>query len=154
MVALLLDRNPAAAAPLCEGVHRRATKETHTAISERRALSSSTCLHESRQSFNPGAEQMQGDAARIWSTNDMYRNEGAQRYAGREGAYETHVRAQSSSTPLCRCLNVMITKWHWLIQNARNPYRPEHHYMRGPGPKWHAKHQGCTENRRFDGAAL
>jgi hypothetical protein len=20
------------------------------------------------------------------------------------------------------------------------PYRPELHYMRGPGPKWHAKH--------------
>ena len=22
----------------------------------------------------------------------------------------------------------------------RNVYRPERHYMRGPGPKWHAKH--------------
>lgn len=22
----------------------------------------------------------------------------------------------------------------------RNAYRPERHYMRGPGPKWHAKH--------------
>ncbi|MCJ7788447.1 MAG: hypothetical protein MUP20_07070 [Methyloceanibacter sp.] len=22
----------------------------------------------------------------------------------------------------------------------RDPYRPERHYMRGPGPKWHAKH--------------
>ena len=21
-----------------------------------------------------------------------------------------------------------------------NPYRPEEHYMRGPGPAWHAKH--------------
>ena len=21
-----------------------------------------------------------------------------------------------------------------------DPYRPEQHYMRGPGPKWHAKH--------------
>jgi hypothetical protein len=21
-----------------------------------------------------------------------------------------------------------------------DPYRPELHYMRGPGPKWHAKH--------------
>lgn len=21
-----------------------------------------------------------------------------------------------------------------------DPYRPEAHYMRGPGPKWHAKH--------------
>jgi hypothetical protein len=23
-----------------------------------------------------------------------------------------------------------------------DPYRPELHYMRGPGPKWHAKHAG------------
>ncbi len=23
---------------------------------------------------------------------------------------------------------------------AGGPYRPELHYMRGPGPKWHAKH--------------
>lgn len=22
----------------------------------------------------------------------------------------------------------------------RESYRPERHYMRGPGPKWHAKH--------------
>jgi hypothetical protein len=21
-----------------------------------------------------------------------------------------------------------------------DPYRPEEHYMRGPGPRWHAKH--------------
>lgn len=25
-----------------------------------------------------------------------------------------------------------------------DPYRPEHHYMRGPGPKWHAKHDPVT----------
>jgi hypothetical protein len=23
-------------------------------------------------------------------------------------------------------------------------YRPESHYMRGPGPKWHAKNDPCT----------
>jgi hypothetical protein len=23
-----------------------------------------------------------------------------------------------------------------------HPYRPERHYMRGPGPKWHARHAG------------
>ena len=31
-----------------------------------------------------------------------------------------------------------------LFRNVTNalldPYRPELHYMRGPGPKWHAKH--------------
>jgi hypothetical protein len=25
-----------------------------------------------------------------------------------------------------------------------DPYRPESHYMRGPGPKWHKKHAGVT----------
>ena len=30
-----------------------------------------------------------------------------------------------------------------------DPYRPELHYMRGPGPKWHAKH----EDPGVDGAA-
>jgi hypothetical protein len=27
-----------------------------------------------------------------------------------------------------------------LIKAVYDPYRPELHYMRGPGPKWHAKH--------------
>jgi hypothetical protein len=28
-----------------------------------------------------------------------------------------------------------------LILDVRDSYRPEVHYMRGPGPKWRAKHQ-------------
>ena len=27
-----------------------------------------------------------------------------------------------------------------LARDFVDPYRPELHYMRGPGPKWHAKH--------------
>jgi hypothetical protein len=27
-----------------------------------------------------------------------------------------------------------------LARDLVDPYRPELHYMRGPGPKWHAKH--------------
>jgi hypothetical protein len=72
---------------------------------------------------------------------------------GREGAHETRVRAQSSSTPLCQRLNGIMRRWHGRIQVARNPYRPELHYMRGPGPKWYAKHQGRPETARFEGAA-
>jgi len=30
--------------------------------------------------------------------------------------------------------------WQKLASSVRDPYRPEQHYMRGPGPKWHAKH--------------
>jgi hypothetical protein len=26
------------------------------------------------------------------------------------------------------------------LNNLFDPYRPELHYMRGPGPKWHARH--------------
>ena len=31
---------------------------------------------------------------------------------------------------------------HGLVRDLVDPYRPELHYMRGPGPKWHAKHEG------------
>jgi hypothetical protein len=74
----------------------------------------------------------------------MRREGEAQLYVDREGAYETHVRAhraQRSST-LCQRLNVIIMRWLRLIQIACKPYRPELHYMRGPGPKWYAKRQG------------
>ena len=30
--------------------------------------------------------------------------------------------------------------WRQFFARAFHPYRPEQHYMRGPGPKWHAKH--------------
>ena len=29
---------------------------------------------------------------------------------------------------------------HDLLRGVFDPYRPELHYMRGPGPKWRAKH--------------
>ncbi|HLH94088.1 MAG TPA: hypothetical protein VKW08_03130 [Xanthobacteraceae bacterium] len=30
-----------------------------------------------------------------------------------------------------------------LFRSLFDPYRPELHYMRGPGPKWNAKHRGA-----------
>lgn len=35
---------------------------------------------------------------------------------------------------------------HWQIARLFDPYRPERHYMRGPGPKWFEKHglSGCA----------
>jgi hypothetical protein len=30
--------------------------------------------------------------------------------------------------------------WRQFFDRAFNPYRPELHYMRGPGPAWRAKH--------------
>jgi hypothetical protein len=38
-----------------------------------------------------------------------------------------------------------------LIMDVRDGYRPELHYMRGPGPKWRAKHQPWL---RFDSEAV
>ena len=31
-----------------------------------------------------------------------------------------------------------------LFRSMVDPYRPEQHYMRGPGPKWRAKHMAAT----------
>ena len=61
----------------------------------------------------------------------------------------TPSKVQLSSTTLCQRLNVIMTRWHRLIKIDRNPYRPELHYMRGPGPKWYAKHQGRIENDKL-----
>jgi len=35
-----------------------------------------------------------------------------------------------------------------LIKSLLDPYRPELHYMRGPGPKWHAKHRRVAADTR------
>jgi hypothetical protein len=45
---------------------------------------------------------------------------------------------EAYTTPsLLRELASLIRALQALIAD---PYRPELHYMRGPGPKWHAKH--------------
>jgi hypothetical protein len=40
---------------------------------------------------------------------------------------------------------------HNLILDVRDSYRPGLHYMRGPGPKWRARHQSRP---RFDSEAV
>ena len=42
-------------------------------------------------------------------------------------------RAGGRDTTACR--------WHKLTTSLLDPYRPELHYMRGPGPKWREKHK-------------
>jgi len=34
--------------------------------------------------------------------------------------------------------------WQELARDAVRPYRPEQHYMRGPGPAWRAKHEALS----------
>ena len=33
-------------------------------------------------------------------------------------------------------------------QSLTDPYRPELYYMRGPGPKWRAKHAAALETQQ------
>jgi hypothetical protein len=39
---------------------------------------------------------------------------------------------------LLRFLSEVV--WQSLPEAWRHPYRPERHYMRGPGPKWRERH--------------
>jgi hypothetical protein len=56
---------------------------------------------------------------------------------------------QASSVALCRGIATVLTRWHRLIEIAIDPYRPELYYMRGPGPRWRAKHLRPTEDGSF-----
>ncbi len=49
-------------------------------------------------------------------------------------------------TPLRQRLNAIRTRCQKLIRIVADPYRPELHYMRGPGPKWRARHRKGTDN--------
>jgi hypothetical protein len=41
---------------------------------------------------------------------------------------------------MTRRIDRIVMEWRRLIDRAFDGYRPERHYMRGPGPKWYAKH--------------
>lgn len=55
--------------------------------------------------------------------------------------------ALASSQPLRRRFGAMLAKWQTTFAVIFIPYRPELHYMRGPGPKWRAKHQASRAGR-------
>jgi hypothetical protein len=38
--------------------------------------------------------------------------------------------------------NELVKTWHGTLVDLLDPYRPELHYMRGPGPRWQEKHRG------------
>ena len=42
--------------------------------------------------------------------------------------------------PLTMIGNFFADLWREMSRDVIRPYRPELHYMRGPGPAWHAKH--------------
>jgi len=45
-------------------------------------------------------------------------------------------------------LEAVARRWHRLRSTVFDPYRPELHYMRGPGPKWREKHAPGAESTR------
>jgi hypothetical protein len=47
---------------------------------------------------------------------------------------------QSRRRPAPRLGRTFVDMVRDLARDLLDPYRPERHYMRGPGPKWQAKH--------------
>jgi hypothetical protein len=45
---------------------------------------------------------------------------------------------------MSRTLRPPLEYWRSLRAAIFDPYRPELHYMRGPGPKWRAKHASTS----------
>jgi hypothetical protein len=54
--------------------------------------------------------------------------------------YVLVLAVQLAIAALRRFMVVVSSKWSMLVETATDRYRPECHYMRGPGPKWFAKH--------------
>jgi hypothetical protein len=52
-------------------------------------------------------------------------------------AHEFAIRSERSSSPLFR---TVARGWRNMMRDLFDPYRPERHYMRGPGPKWRERH--------------
>jgi hypothetical protein len=43
-------------------------------------------------------------------------------------------------------LAATVENWRELKKGLFDSYRPELHYMRGPGPKWHEAHRHADSN--------
>jgi hypothetical protein len=61
------------------------------------------------------------------------------------------ITSTSFSTPANRSgsshLSGLRAFWRAFFAKAFNPYRPELHYMRGPGPAWRAKYGNDAQFR-------
>jgi len=52
----------------------------------------------------------------------------------------SHPAPARGRTPVEKHLAEFRAFWHAFFARTFDPYRPELHYMRGPGPAWRAKH--------------
>ncbi|HEX3498673.1 MAG TPA: hypothetical protein VHT04_05065 [Stellaceae bacterium] len=48
--------------------------------------------------------------------------------------------ATSGTSSPATMFRIVVQRWQKQIARQFDPYRPELHYMRGPGPKWFEKH--------------
>jgi hypothetical protein len=56
------------------------------------------------------------------------------------------VRQNKTGATQDSCLDAIVAACAGFVlafKTLYDPYRPERHYMRGPGPKWHAKHSAA-----------
>ena len=64
----------------------------------------------------------------------------AQRFVEMSVFSASHVWRVLHATPtLARVFDAAARRWRWLTASLFDPYRPELHYMRGPGPKCREK---------------
>lgn len=50
------------------------------------------------------------------------------------------ISSSAAWLPLAGIGRYLAAFWTEVTRDVTRPYRPEQHYMRGPGPAWHAKH--------------
>jgi len=48
---------------------------------------------------------------------------------------------------IARAHAAAASAWRTAVADSGDKYRPEAHYMRGPGPKWRAKHAQASNRR-------
>jgi hypothetical protein len=53
---------------------------------------------------------------------------------------DSYVRVLFASPAPGPAPGTIAGRWRRFTTSLIDPYRPELHYMRGPGPKWRAKH--------------
>jgi hypothetical protein len=64
---------------------------------------------------------------------------------------DSYVSKVLLATPApARDLETVARRWRWLGTCLLDPYRPELHYMRGPGPKWREKHARGKGRQTWD----
>lgn len=55
--------------------------------------------------------------------------------------------ASALAVVIARAHATMANAWQTAVADPADRYRPEAHYMRGPGPKWRAKHAQAPSRR-------